>query len=132
MTARLAFHAAYHAALSQKISALMTPFAISIHSFTPHPLTGDLRDVEIGLLVKHDPRSAERFLTAAQSANTPYDMRVNEPYSAYELNYTVDRHLGADIPHLNIEVRQDLIATDQTARDMADHLAPIIAAVVDG
>jgi len=56
------FYAPYHKALGERLDGLDEPFVLSVHSFTPHPLTGTQRQTEIGLLVKHDFETAEIIL----------------------------------------------------------------------
>lgn len=126
------FYAPYHQQLNTQMDAQMkvsgSPFVISVHSFTPHPQMGARRETDIGLLTKHDFPTAERF---QQSLNGPLRVDINEPYSAYDLNYTIDANVsGRGLRHLAIEIRQDHIATDKDARDMAQRLAPHIAALI--
>jgi len=49
---------------------------------------------------------------------------MNEPYSAYNLNHTVDANVAPrGLRHLAIEIRQDHIDTAEKARDIAQVLA---------
>ena len=106
------FYAPYHAALAAALNALFDPFILSVHSFTPQPLTGTARDTEIGLLVKHDVQTAEQFQQSFASSD--YKVEINKPYSAYDLNYTIDKHIGPrGLRHLAIEIRQDLVDTPE-------------------
>ena len=55
----------------------------------------------------------------------------NEPYSGELEGDTMSRHgTGRGLPHVLIELRQDLIATPEAQRAWAARLAPILAAVV--
>ena len=101
---------------------------ISVHSFTPKPELGDARSVDIGLLVKHDVESAEQF---RKMWARDYNVGMNEPYSAYDLNHTIDANVALrGLRHLAIEIRQDHISTDIKAREMAqllaEHLEPLV------
>ncbi|MGB0906123.1 MAG: N-formylglutamate amidohydrolase [Maricaulaceae bacterium] len=125
------YHAALGTQLKQVSSDLDNPLIISLHSFTPHPLTGEERETDIGLLVKHDFETAERFVASFEG--TGLSVKINKPYSAYELNHTVDMHVAPlGLRHLAIEIRQDHIDTDETAAAMADlltqHIRPLLGA----
>lgn len=123
------FHAPYHQALGKVIESLDSPFVISIHSFTPKPYNGAYRPTEIGLLVKDDEKSADQLVQSFSRMNKRKGERnfavgINEPYSAYDLNYTVDRHVGPrGLRHLAIEIRQDHIDSEEKAKDIAAVLA---------
>ena len=122
------FYSPYHDALEhtlgQTLDKLDDPLVLSIHSFTPKPDLGEQRPTDIGLLVKHDVVSAKRFSEICQQQNCHFTLGMNKPYSAYDLNYTVDEHVGPHgLRHLAIEIRQDHIDTDNKARTMAGLLA---------
>ncbi len=118
------FHVPYHAALARSIDALDDPLIISVHSFTPKPDLGDVREVDIGLLVKHDEPSAFAFQAEIARRFPNYRVGINEPYSAHILNYTIDTAVAAkQLRHLAIEVNQALIDTPKKASDMAKQLA---------
>lgn len=103
----------YHQALSKQLSAQNSPLTISVHSFTPKPHMGERRRLDMGLLVKHDKASAERFKLLLNQLAREYSVGINEPYSAMDLNHTVDLHIAPRaLPHLAIEIRQDHIDTE--------------------
>ena len=126
-----AYYRPYHAALAEALDARPGTFAVSVHSFTPQPRESARRDLDIGLLAKRDAdggdwASAESFIAALPPGLTA---RINEPYSAYELNHTVDAHIiPRGLRHLGIEVRQDHISSDANARSLARRIHPAIAA----
>ncbi|GGX73413.1 N-formylglutamate amidohydrolase [Litorimonas cladophorae] len=106
-------YAPYHQALSKQLSAQNSPLTISVHSFTPKPHMGERRRLDMGLLVKHDKASAERFKLLLNQLAREYSVGINEPYSAMDLNHTVDLHIAPRaLPHLAIEIRQDHIDTE--------------------
>ena len=126
------FYTPYHNALGQTLDTLDDPLVLSIHSFTPKPDLGDHRFTDIGLLVKHDERRAKQFREMFMRLGRNFTIGMNEPYSAYDLNYTVDEHVAPrGLRHLAIEIRQDHIDTDDKARDiasvLADRLEPIVS-----
>ncbi len=118
------YYTPYHDALAAQLEVMDAPFVLSVHSFTPKPVTGAARETEIGLLVRHDVPSAESFAGQLASHERGFMAGMNKPYSAYDLNHTVDIHLAPrGLRHLAIEIRQDLVETDAKAQAMADILA---------
>ena len=101
----------YHAALSAQLNeAEASSLIVSVHSFTPKPDLGEKRTVDIGLLVKHDESTAQDFKDALYRLAPKLSVGINEPYSAYDLNHTIDFHVAPRaLPHLAIEIRQDHI-----------------------
>ncbi len=126
-----AYYTPYHTALGQALDQLLPKLSVSVHSFTPKPDLGEQRDLDLGLLVKHDVQSADIFIGHIQTGAPELSVAVNEPYSAYDLNYTVDVHLAPrGVAHLAIEIRQDHIS-DQTGiskwvKLIGDALEPMI------
>lgn len=125
------YYAPYHDGLAVALDGLAPQtLVISVHSFTPKPLTGEARQTDIGLLVKHDEASALRFQDCVKRLRPDFTVDINLPYSAYDLNYTIDHHVASHgFPHLAIEVRQDHVDTDDKARAVADMLAKAIASL---
>jgi predicted N-formylglutamate amidohydrolase len=99
------------------------PLIISIHSFTPRLDDGSQRHLDIGLLWKVDKAKAIRVQEEIERIY-PYNIRLNEPYSALHLNHTMDRHvIPRGLRHITLEVRQDLIDTETKALRVANHLS---------
>ena len=118
------FYKPYHAGLNTALEALDDPLVLSVHSFTPKPKLGDYRLVDIGLLVKDDEDSAEQLREMFMHLGRAFTIGMNEPYSAYDLNYTIDANVSPrGLRHLAIEVRQDHIDRPEKARDIAQVLA---------
>lgn len=125
------YHTPYHTELSTALSRYDDPMVISIHSFTDKPNLGDLRRVDIGLLVKHDEASAEALRQRFEDSDLDFVLGINEPYSAHVLNYTIDTAVAAkNLRHLAIEVKQSHIDTDdkalRMAKILADRLEPLV------
>jgi len=80
----------YHTALSKQLNAQDDSLVVSVHSFTPKPDMGEKRTVDIGLLVKHDEGTAQAFKDALYRLAPKLSVGMNEPYSAYDLNHTID------------------------------------------
>jgi predicted N-formylglutamate amidohydrolase len=123
-----AFFAPYHAAIAQEIATMraesIIPVVISMHSFTP-VWKGRQRPWEVGILWDRDARLARPMID--RLANAGFVVGDNEPYSGELENDCLYRHgtmLG--LPHVLIEVRQDLIADAHAARAFAARLKPVI------
>ncbi len=103
----------YHRAIDAQVSRLSgigpPPAFISVHSFTP-VLNGESRPWQVGILWDTDARLPEIFLTEFRAAG--FVTGDNEPYSGKApQDYTIDNHAEANgLPHLGIEIRQDLIS----------------------
>ncbi|UYN93315.1 MAG: N-formylglutamate amidohydrolase [Enhydrobacter sp.] len=101
-----------------------------VHSFTPR-MNGFDRPWQVGVLWNDDPRLPDPLL-AELRRDPSLTVGDNEPYSArasYE--YTLTAHARPrSLPHCSLEVRQDLIATPEAARQWAGRLAPAIGAAV--
>ena len=107
-----AIYRPYHNAIDSQVKRLSVvgprPALISIHSFTP-VLNGVSRAVQTGVLWDQDARTGDIFLEGFRSAG--YVTGDNEPYSGKApQDYTIDHHAEEiNLPHVGIEIRQDLI-----------------------
>lgn len=131
--ARIAqIHAPYHAAVAARLACFgcAAPAIIAIHSFTPQ-LGADARPWHLGVLWDKDPRISAPLLAALQ-AMPALVVGDNEPYSGrHPADYTMDHHGEAGgLPHVSIELRQDLLQHPEGvslwSRLLADALAPIL------
>lgn len=122
----------YHHAIDEQLRRLRNagppPAFISIHSFTP-VLDGVARDVQMGVLWDKDARLPDIFLEELRAAG--YLVGDNEPYSGRApQDYTVDHHAeGGGLPHVGIELRQDLIDDIPGINDIAPIMHGIIASI---
>jgi predicted N-formylglutamate amidohydrolase len=100
---------------------------IAVHSFTP-VFKGVARPWHIGILYNRDRRFADLML---QSCREEPDLCVgdNEPYSVGDLtDYTIPMHgEQRGLPHVEIEIRQDLITETSGQSEWAARLARIMA-----
>ena len=102
----------YHNAIEGQIDRLkdqgINPVFISIHSFSP-VINGEAREWEIGVLWDKDSTTAEFFLSDLGEAG--YFVGDNKPYSGKDPeDFTIDHHAEpSGLPHVGIEIRQDLI-----------------------
>jgi hypothetical protein len=122
------FHAPYHAAIAEEISAArsagIVPTIVSIHSFTP--VWKDFRRPwEVGVLWDRDDRLAKPLLAALARAGLKAG--DNEPYDGALEDDCLNVHgTNNGLPHVLIEIRQDLIPDDAAARSFAAKLKSIL------
>jgi len=125
-----AFHAPYHAAIDAELERI-GPGAvlISMHSFTP-AWKGRPRPWQVGVLYDRDTRLAGPLM--ARLAQAGFTVGDNEPYSGALEGDTLWRHgTMRGLPHVLIEMRQDLIGTDDEAQAFAVRLKPVIDAALN-
>lgn len=125
------YYTPYHENIGRSLDAMGFGLGISIHSFTPQLKNQPARELEIGLLFKVDASSAALFTKELSRVRPEWRVAYNEPYSAYDLNHTVDEHVSARaLPHLGLEINQALIDTDEKAAsvavDLAEAMRPLI------
>ena len=124
----------YHVAIGEQVDRLRKagplPAFISIHSFTP-VLNGESRSWEMGVLWDKDEKTRSLFLEGLRGAG--YKVGDNEPYSGKApQDFTIDHHaekLG--LPHVGIEIRQDLIDDDEGVAEIAAIMQSVIASIPD-
>jgi len=125
----------YHNSIKDQIVRLkkhgIDPIIISIHSFTP-VMNGNDREWEIGVLWDKDPLTAEIFLNKLIEAG--YVVGDNKPYSGKDPeDFTIDFHAeSAGLPHVGIEICQDLINDDDGVERVSDTLKEIISTYTIG
>jgi predicted N-formylglutamate amidohydrolase len=132
---RAAIFDPYHDAVSEQLRRMRAqgyaPALISIHSCTP-VFDQLVRPWHFGVLWDSDPRIAKPLLENLQALDGVC-VGDNEPYSGRDPHdYTMDHHGEANrLPHVSVEVRQDLIDTpagaDRWAGLLAGALADILA-----
>ncbi len=125
-------HAPYHAAIEAQIERSRDgghlPVILSMHSFTP-VWKGAQRPWEIGVLWDSDARLAKPLM--ARLAQAGFAVGDKEPYSGELENDSLYRHgTMHGLPHVLIELRQDLIATPQAAQTLAARLKPVVEQVL--
>ncbi len=120
------YHGAVEAEVKRLGAAGRPPICIAVHSFTP-VLNGESRQLEMGVLWDTDRVTAEIFLHDLREAGI--HVGDNEPYSGKAPHdFTVDHHAESiGLPHVGIEVRQDLIDDGRGIAEMCGVLQRIIA-----
>jgi predicted N-formylglutamate amidohydrolase len=122
------YHAAISAVLEQRHVAGTRTLLVCIHSFTPVYL-GQTRPWKTGLMYRKDLRLGRALLELLRKDNSLH-AGENEPYAiSDDTDYTIPVHGEArGLPHVGIEIRQDLIADMHGQQEWATllaHLLPI-------
>lgn len=123
------FHRPYHNAVSETMSAVAeqtgkAPLVLSLHSYTP-AWKGVPRPWHAAVLWDTDHRAVTPLIEMLRASG---DILVgdNEPYDGALKNDTMYRHcMITGIPHVLLEIRQDLIGDEDGICAWADRLAPI-------
>lgn len=117
----------YHHTVRDQLGVLegiaKAPALVAIHSFVPIR-NGRHRPWDIGVLWDVDPRIPVPLIEGMRKYPS-IAVGDNEPYSGKHIHdFTVDHHAEAEgLPHVSIELRQDLIDTDAGAGHWAELLA---------
>lgn len=108
------FHAPFHQVVDEAVATTRPTWVWSIHSFTP-TFRGRPRPMEAGVLFDEYDADCERLCTAMNDVGLR--TALNEPYSGKAgLIYSASRHgTRHGVPYLEIELRQDLVATEPDA-----------------
>jgi predicted N-formylglutamate amidohydrolase len=119
------WHAPYHAAITRALDSIgVGAVIVAIHSFTPSWKTVP-RPWDVGVLYDSDARLAAPLM--ARLAEAGFVVGDNEPYHGALDGDTLNVHgIRRGLPHVLIEIRQDLIADDAMAQAFAAKLKPIL------
>ncbi len=122
----------YHNAVASQVERLQAagrpPIFVAVHSFTP-VLNGESRPWEVGVLWDTDRMTAGIFVHDLREAG--FHVGDNEPYSGKSpQDFTIAHHAEAiGLPHVGIEIRQDLIDDDEGVQEIGKVLQQIIASL---
>jgi len=122
----LPYHQCIAELLDQRREAERRTVLIAMHSFTP-VFKGARRSIDIGMLYNRDARLADIMLDLLRAEG---DLAVgdNAPYAITDASdYTVPVHGEArNLPHVEIEIRQDLIGDAAGQAAWAARLARLL------
>jgi predicted N-formylglutamate amidohydrolase len=116
----------YHAQVERLAARHDNTVYVPVHSFTPRLNGRTPRPWHVGVLYGYDARFGKALIARLQQEP---DLVVgdNEPYSGSLAGDSVDRHaLHHGRPNALIEIRHDLIDTEEGQRHWAERLAPIL------
>ncbi|MBV9554957.1 MAG: N-formylglutamate amidohydrolase [Alphaproteobacteria bacterium] len=122
------YHAAIAALLDRRAAAGRRTVLVALHSFTP-VFKNVARMVQVGVLYHRDARLAAAMLGLLRAEG---DLVVgdNEPYAITDTSdYTIPLH-GEErgLPHVEIEIRQDLLGDVAAQASWAERLARLLSA----
>ncbi len=122
------YHDAIAAALDRRAAAGRASVLVALHSFTP-VFKGVGRPWHAAVLYNRDPRLAHSLFQLL-SAEDGLVIGENEPYAVSDLtDYTVPVHgERRGLPHVEIEIRQDLITDPAGQTAWAERLARLLPA----
>ena len=122
--------APYHDDISRRLDARQRAgrpsVLVAVHSFTP-VYNGERRPWHIGVLYNRDPRLAHIMLDLLRGADGLV-VGDNQPYRVSDrTDYTIPVHgEGRGIAHVEVEIRQDLIADRRGQNAWARRLADLL------
>jgi predicted N-formylglutamate amidohydrolase len=122
----LPYHAAIEAELDRRREACRPAVLIAMHSFTP-AFMGVARPWHAGVMYQRDPRLAH-LMMALLKREVRLTVGDNEPYSVDDASdYTIPVHgERRGLPHVAIEIRQDLITSASGQQEWAGLLARLL------
>lgn len=122
----LPYHERIAELLDRRDVAARRTVLVAMHSFTP-VFKGEPRNIDIGILYNRDRRFAEIMLDLLR-AEGGLVVGDNAPYAITDQSdYTVPFHgEGRQLPHVEVEIRQDLIGDDRGQVAWAARLARLL------
>lgn len=132
-----AFYWPYHRQISRTLDNLIAggeiPIFVAMHSFTPQMSDGAARPWHVGLLFEHDRRLVAPLKEALGGLVPDICIGENEPYAIIgPSDYSIPEHgQKRGLPHIEIEIRQDLIDSPEGARMWAERIGKALEMVVD-
>lgn len=124
------FHREVTRLLDRRAAEGSPTMLVAVHSFTPRLVGGPERPWQLGVLSNRDASFAKLFLVGFQRLNPTTTSAHNEPYLVDDMgDYTIPVHgEGRGLPHLLLEIRNDLIGNAEGQRRWA---ALIAEALID-
>ncbi len=119
------FHAACRMSVMRAMQSHPQPLVVGVHSFTPRLNGGTARPWDVSVMWDQDNRLAMAMAQAfaAEGMTVGY----NEPYSGETWMHSVKTHAEPQgLPHVQIEIRQDLVARPEDEALWALRLAAAI------
>jgi len=120
------YHGAISTVLDQRQAAGTRTLLVCVHSFTPVYL-GQTRPWKVGLMYRRDLRLGRALLELLRQ-DASLHAGENQPYAiSDDTDYTIPVHGEARrLPHVGIEIRQDLITDTHGQQEWATRLAQLL------
>lgn len=127
------YHTRIAAEIDRRLAAGRPPVLVALHSFTP--LHGDHpgpRPWHIGVLWNRDARLARAVIRVLR-ADDALIVGINEPYGVSDaIDHAIPVHAEARrLLHVELEIRQDLIADADGQARWAERLAQVLPLALD-
>jgi predicted N-formylglutamate amidohydrolase len=124
------YHDRIRAELDRRVAAGQSTVLVSLHSFTPS-FMDRAREWHGGVLYQRDPRVGRALLELLR-AEEGLLIGDNQPYAVSdETDYTVVIHgERRALPHVELEIRQDLIADAAGQASWAERLTRVLRALL--
>ena len=121
-----AIHAPYQQGIADELdrraAAGLSTILVSLHSFTP-AMRGVQRPWHIGFLYDAGDNRFARAAMASFRTDAGLTVGDNEPYSMDTIDFTIPQHAYPRVlPYVEIEIRQDLLATQAGITQWAERL----------
>lgn len=124
------YHDALQGILEQRQRDRRPTVLIAVHSFTPTYLNVS-RPWSIGVMYRNDTRMGSALLKQLRR-DKRMEVGDNQPYGIEDVDYGIPVHGEArGIPHVGIEIRQDLIADEAGQKTWAGRLASLLRQAAD-
>lgn len=126
-------HRPYHDAIARELDVRANlgqhTILCSLHSFTA-VLAGVERPWHVGILHDgHNDAFARKLLQTLRTFGKP--VGDNAPYAMDATDYTVPHHaFSRGLPYVEVEIRQDLLATPESCTDWASRLTSALSAAL--
>jgi predicted N-formylglutamate amidohydrolase len=123
-----AIHAPFHAAVAAALDARPAPALIALHSYTPRRRADAApRPWPVGLLWRQDNPLARHLAARLAALPEAQPLGLNAPYAIEDASdFTIPAHAEPRrLPHVLVELRNDLIATQEAATSWAERLAEV-------
>jgi predicted N-formylglutamate amidohydrolase len=125
----LPYHRAVESVIDRMLAVGPVPAVVSLHSFTPW-MKGRARPWHVGVLWDSDARLVRPLLERLR-AEPDLIVGDNEPYDGALAGDCMSRHcIHRGLPHVLVEVRQDLITEDAAAAAWGVRLADMLADIL--
>jgi predicted N-formylglutamate amidohydrolase len=125
------YHDRIRTELDARLARQQPTILVSVHSFTPR-YHGQERPWHAGVLYNRDARLATELLRHLR-ADPALVIGDNEPYAASDsTDYTIPEHgERRGLPHVGIELRQDLVTAEAGQSEWAERLARALVTISD-
>jgi predicted N-formylglutamate amidohydrolase len=125
------YHNRIHAELEARAASNRPTILVSMHSFTPE-FKSQVRAMHAGVLYQRDSRLAHQVLRALRAEHNLI-IGDNEPYSVSDLtDYAIPEYgEKRGLLHVEMEIRQDLIANETGQTEWAERMARVLRTAVE-